>query len=92
MPGVGTDYIHRRLKLEEALKHKSVFLFGPRQTGKTSLLRAQLPSSRLYNLLDSQVFLDLSQLNLPGFDGESQRGQDGSGSSFDGKKRKKKVY
>lgn len=36
------------------LEHKSVMLFGPRQTGKSSLIRNQLSGivQRTYNLLD----------------------------------------
>jgi predicted AAA+ superfamily ATPase len=40
---------------------RSHFLLGPRQTGKTSLLRAALPEARLYDLLDSATYLALSQ-------------------------------
>jgi uncharacterized protein len=40
---------------------KSLFLLGPRQTGKTALVRHALPSARVYDLLDTDVFLALSQ-------------------------------
>ncbi|MBI2294565.1 MAG: ATP-binding protein [Betaproteobacteria bacterium] len=40
---------------------KSHFLFGPRQTGKTFLIRRVLPEARIYDLLDSSVYLALSQ-------------------------------
>jgi predicted AAA+ superfamily ATPase len=40
---------------------KSLFLFGPRQTGKSTLVRRLLPRARLYDLLDSSVFLQLGQ-------------------------------
>ena len=40
---------------------KSLFLFGPRQTGKTTLIRRQLPRARVYDLLDSALFLQLGQ-------------------------------
>jgi predicted AAA+ superfamily ATPase len=40
---------------------KSHFLFGPRQTGKTFLIRASLPQAKVYDLLDSAVWLALSQ-------------------------------
>jgi predicted AAA+ superfamily ATPase len=43
------------------LARKSHFLFGPRQTGKTFLIRRVLPDARLYDLLDSSVYLALSQ-------------------------------
>lgn len=39
---------------------KSIFLFGPRQTGKTHLLQKQFPSSPYYNLLKSNTFFRLS--------------------------------
>lgn len=43
------------------LAKKSHFLFGPRQTGKTFLVRQRLPEARVYDLLDSEVFLTLSR-------------------------------
>jgi hypothetical protein len=43
------------------LRSKSHFLYGPRQTGESSMIRHELPDSVVYNLLDSQVFLALSQ-------------------------------
>lgn len=36
---------------------KSCFLFGPRQTGKSTLLRSLFPSSPYFNLLSSDLFL-----------------------------------
>ena len=36
------DWIGRRLELERLLARRSVFLFGPRQTGKTTYVRRQL--------------------------------------------------
>lgn len=54
-------YIHRRLNLKDALSKKSCFLFGPRQTGKSSLIRHELDSSKVYNLLDSATLLALSR-------------------------------
>ncbi len=54
-------YVERRLNLEEVLKEKSCFLFGPRQTGKTSLIRHALAKYRVYNLLDSETYLKLSR-------------------------------
>ncbi len=52
---------HRQLDLREDVTKKSLFLFGPRQTGKTSLLKSLFPRSPFYNLLLSDVFLKLSQ-------------------------------
>lgn len=43
-------------------KNKSFFLFGPRQTGKTTLLKALFPkdTAYFYNLLDTEEYLRLS--------------------------------
>ncbi|MBI4238251.1 MAG: ATP-binding protein [Deltaproteobacteria bacterium] len=54
-------YFTRILDLRQETRTKSLFLFGPRQTGKTSLLRALFPESPLYNLLLADVFLRISQ-------------------------------
>lgn len=43
------------------MRRKSHFLFGPRQTGKTFLVRRTLEDARLYDLLDSSTYLTLSQ-------------------------------
>jgi len=49
-------YIKRDLDLSKDLKSKSVFLLGPRQTGKSSYIRSQLPEHILYNLLLPDTF------------------------------------
>lgn len=54
-------YVERVLDLPALLERKSHFLLGPRQTGKTSLIRRVLPEVRRYDLLDSAVYLALSQ-------------------------------
>jgi len=54
-------YIERVLNLPSLLQKKSHFLFGPRQTGKTSLIRHSLTGVRSYDLLDTSVYLALSQ-------------------------------
>lgn len=54
-------YIERLLDLPAILEKKSHFLFGPRQTGKTFLIRQSLKGVRLYDLLDTSVYLALSQ-------------------------------
>jgi len=54
-------FVERSLNLEEVLKKKSCFLFGPRQTGKSSLIRHDLTKYRVYNLLDSETYLKLSR-------------------------------
>ncbi len=53
--------VERLANLPDWLRRKSHFLFGPRQTGKTYLIRRALPAARVYDLLDSAVFLALSQ-------------------------------
>jgi len=55
------QYLARTLDLPALLRTKSHFLFGPRQTGKTTLIRHALPDARVYNLLDSAVYLALRQ-------------------------------
>ncbi|MGB6452008.1 MAG: AAA family ATPase [Steroidobacteraceae bacterium] len=42
------------------MARKSHFLFGPRQTGKSYLIRHSLAKARVYDLLDSSVYLELS--------------------------------
>lgn len=53
--------IERAVPLAKWLAAKSHFLLGPRQTGKTFLVRRALPQARVYDLLDSGVYLALSQ-------------------------------
>ena len=57
----GPAYVERVLNLAFLLQKKSHFLFGPRQTGKTSLIRHSLKGVRAYDLLDNSVYLSLSQ-------------------------------
>jgi predicted AAA+ superfamily ATPase len=54
-------YINRLLDLKKDSKKKVFFLFGPRQTGKTSLLKHIFPKAPFYNLLLSDLFIRLSQ-------------------------------
>ena len=49
----------RQLNLKDLLSKKSFFLFGPRSTGKTTLIQHSLKKAKLYNLLDSQVYTRL---------------------------------
>ena len=51
----------RRLNLAADLRTRSVFLFGPRQTGKTTWLRRCFPDAPWFNLLHGEVFLRLSR-------------------------------
>lgn len=53
--------VPRRLDLAPDLRQRSVFLFGPRQTGKTTFLSALFPRSPVFNLLRGEVFLRLSR-------------------------------
>lgn len=54
-------YIERILQLPPLLEKKSHFLFGPRQTGKSFLIRHTLKGAKVYNLLDTSVYLALSR-------------------------------
>ena len=56
-----TQYVPRILELAPVLEKKSVFLFGPRQTGKSALISHTLPDRRIYNLLESDTYLKLSR-------------------------------
>ncbi len=53
-------YIARRLDLKSLLKNKSYFLLGPRQSGKSSLIRESLQGVKIYNLLLREDFQKLS--------------------------------
>jgi len=55
------EVVGRVLNLPSLLKKKSYFLLGPRQTGKTFLIRQSLPRVRNYDLLDHATYLSLSQ-------------------------------
>jgi len=54
-------YINRIIVLKKLLSERSLFLLGPRQTGKSSYIREQIsPSpSLVYNLLDNKLLLRL---------------------------------
>lgn len=53
-----SNYIEmiKRLLDENALTEDSTFLFGARQTGKTTLLLELFPDARFYDLLESNTF------------------------------------
>src|SRR5260370_30129881 len=53
--------IARAVDLPGLLGRKSYFLLGPRQTGKSFLIRQTLAGARLYDLLDSPTYLALSR-------------------------------
>ncbi len=67
-------YIDRLLDLRVLLEKKSYFLLGPRQTGKSSLIAHGLKGVRVYDLLDTSVFLALS--HNPGRLAEEITGKD----------------
>ena len=50
----------RILDLKSLAEQKSLFLFGPRSTGKTTLLKLQFHEDAIINLLRSSTFLALS--------------------------------
>jgi predicted AAA+ superfamily ATPase len=54
-------YIPRILDIPALMGKKSHFLFGPRQTGKTSLIHHTLKGVKVYDLLDTSIYLALSQ-------------------------------
>lgn len=53
--------IPRILDLPKLLATKSHFLFGPRQTGKTFMIRRQFPKAKYYNLHETDTFLKFNQ-------------------------------
>jgi len=55
------SYIPRLLDLATLAAKRSVFLLGPRQTGKTSLVKQVLGDARLLSLLDSDLYLTLNR-------------------------------
>jgi len=61
MTSEGFPEIPRTLDLAALAARKSHFLFGPRQTGKTFLIRHALSGARVYDLLDAGVYLALSR-------------------------------
>ena len=57
---ISMKFVNRILDLSEDLNRKSVFLFGPRQTGKTLLIHHTIQADRVYNLLDTDVLFRFS--------------------------------
>lgn len=51
----------RKIDIASPLKDLSIFLLGPRQTGKSTLLRELYPNSIFVDLLDPEVFRDLNK-------------------------------
>ena len=56
-----SETIPRYLRLRDVVARRSCFLFGPRQTGKSTLVRQQLDGLPVYNLLDRDLYLRLSR-------------------------------
>ena len=50
----------RRLKMKLPSR-QSTFLWGPRKTGKTTLLRQNFPNSVSFNFLNTDLFFDVSK-------------------------------
>jgi len=57
---IASEWVPRQLDLSALLAKRSHFLFGPRQTGKTSLIKKSLKDVKIYDLLDSAAYLALS--------------------------------
>ncbi len=51
----------RALRIRPPLKSLSLFLLGPRQTGKSTLLRTAFPSAQVFDLLKPELFRDLNK-------------------------------
>ncbi|NDC39616.1 MAG: ATP-binding protein, partial [Proteobacteria bacterium] len=50
----------RAIDIRQASATKSLLLIGPRQTGKSTLLRTTFPEADYYNLVESDTFRELS--------------------------------
>ena len=50
----------RALDLRALIEHRSLFVFGPRQTGKSTLVRQTFPDAAFYDLLEADTFHQLS--------------------------------
>ena len=53
-------YIARKLDVTSVSQTKSCFLFGPRQCGKSSLVRKTMPDAHVFNLLSRDTFAHLA--------------------------------
>lgn len=53
--------VHRIFDAKKAVSTKSIILLGPRQTGKSTLLRSSFPDAVYYNLLHTDVFFRLQR-------------------------------
>jgi predicted AAA+ superfamily ATPase len=50
----------RELPLVDLVRRRSLFLVGPRQTGKSTLLKSTFPDARYVDLLEANTFRELS--------------------------------
>jgi len=57
---IDADMYQRILNLREVARHKSLFLLGPRQTGKSTLVRQAFPEASVYDLLEADTFRELA--------------------------------
>ena len=53
-------YVNRKLDIKSVLEEKSCFLFGPRQSGKSSLVAHTLEDVHHFDLLSGSTFMRLS--------------------------------
>jgi predicted AAA+ superfamily ATPase len=65
---------NRVLDIRSNLNKRSVFLFGPRAVGKSTLLRTAFPEARYFDLLDGDTFSRL--LRRPALLGEETGRED----------------
>lgn len=54
-------FIPRQLDIARVLQQKSCFLLGPRQCGKSSLIRATMPNACVFDLLSGDTFSRLAR-------------------------------
>ena len=54
------DLLDRKLNIQLP-KHQSAFLWGPRKAGKTTLLRSTFPRSLRYDLLKTDLAIELAK-------------------------------
>ncbi len=60
-PSTARNFSLRIKPVQRVCPRGTYFLFGPRQTGKTFLIDRELQGCRVYNLLRSEVFAQLSR-------------------------------
>lgn len=55
------DMFLRKIDISSSLSELSLFLLGPRQTGKSTLLRERFSTAKVFDLLDPELFRDLNK-------------------------------